>query len=165
MGVNLFLGCGMMVICLVLQCVMVRLLLHGLFVLEARQILHFTLIQDMVLLIMVMLILFAGNLLQVTLWSSLFLSLTEIKNFQTAFYFSMVNFTTLGYGDVLIHKDYRLLGAFEAANGILMLGLSTSVLFTVLNAMIRRSWRGLRDPQASASRPDASTTGSVSGER
>ena len=44
----------------------------------------------------------------------------------------MVNFTSLGYGDITLSADRAILGPMEAANGILMLGLSTSALFSIL---------------------------------
>jgi len=87
-----------------------------------------------------MLILLVGNLLQIALCSGLYSAFGEFDDFSTAFYHSVVNFTTLGYGDLVMSEERRLLGAFEAANGVLMFGLTTSVLFAVLNALMRRAW-------------------------
>ncbi|RLA16550.1 MAG: two pore domain potassium channel family protein, partial [Gammaproteobacteria bacterium] len=42
-----------------------------------------------------------------------------------------VNFGSLGYGDIVMSEQHRLLGALEAINGVLMIGLSTAVLMTV----------------------------------
>jgi hypothetical protein len=56
-----------------------------------------------------------GNRLQMALWAGLFLVLGEFPTFETAFYHSVVNFTTLGYGDVVMSEEKRLLGALEAA--------------------------------------------------
>jgi len=49
-----------------------------------------------------------------------------------AFYHSAVNYTTLGYGDLIMSPTWRLLGPLEAANGILMFGVSTAMIFTVI---------------------------------
>lgn len=57
-----------------------------------------------------------------------------------AFYHSTVNFTTLGYGDMVMNDSRRLLGALEAANGVLMFGLTTGFLYSVLNIFLRRAW-------------------------
>ena len=56
----------------------------------------------------------------------------EFADFENAFYHSAVSFTTLGYGDIVMSRQWRLLGPLEAVNGSLMLGLSAAMLFTVL---------------------------------
>jgi hypothetical protein len=89
---------------------------------------------------LVLMIILAGNLLQMTLWAGLFVLCGEFHDFPVAFYHSAVNFTTLGYGDVVMSQGKRLLGALEAANGVMMFGLTTSLLYTVLGALVRRAW-------------------------
>ena len=64
-----------------------------------------------------MLILFVGHLFQVGLWAALFVRLDQFERYATAFYHSMVNFSSLGYGDVVMSADWRLLGAMEATSG------------------------------------------------
>jgi hypothetical protein len=49
----------------------------------------------------------------------------------------LVNFTTLGYGDIVMSRAWRLLGPLEAVAGMLMFGVSTAVLFGVTQALIR----------------------------
>jgi voltage-gated potassium channel Kch len=51
---------------------------------------------------------------------------------ETALYFSMVTFTTLGYGDVVLDERWRLMAAFEAANGIIIFGLTTAAVVAVV---------------------------------
>lgn len=80
-------------------------------------------------------VLFVAMMVQVLLWAAVLFSTDQIETLQTAFYFSMVNFTSLGYGDITLSSEYAILGPMEAANGILMLGLSTSVLFSVLREL------------------------------
>lgn len=76
--------------------------------------------------------LLATALVQIALWAVAFVLCGEFANFEDAFYHSAVNFTTLGYGDIVMSRRWRLLGPLEAANGSLMLGLSAAMLFTVL---------------------------------
>ena len=78
-----------------------------------------------------MLLLFAGHLLQITLWAGVFLWVGEFDEFAKAFYHSTVNFSSLGYGDIVMGDSWRLLGALEATCGILMFGISTGVGFAV----------------------------------
>jgi hypothetical protein len=89
-----------------------------------------------------MLIVFVGHLLQVGLWALLFVGLGEFESYATAFYHSMVNFTSLGYGDLVMSEDWRLLGAMEAAGGILMFGVSTGVGLAVVTSLIQRRGDG-----------------------
>ena len=89
----------------------------------------------------VLLALFAGHVLQFTVWATLFLYLGEFSNFDSAFYHSVVNFTSLGYGDIVMSEKWRLLGGLEAANGILMFGLTTSTFMTVMIRLFGRHSR------------------------
>ena len=81
---------------------------------------------------MVLVMLFAGHLLQVAIWAMLFMYLGEFTDFLTAFYHSSVNFASLGYGDIVMSEKWRLLGALEASNGVLMFGLSAGTLLSVM---------------------------------
>lgn len=137
---NLILGYLTMTVCLTVQCMVVSLLLRILVALEIRGLIRPTLIRASFLLVTVMLIMSAGNLLQVALWAGLYCSLGEFHDFTTAFYHSVVNFATLGYGDIVLSARWRLLGALEAINGVLMFGLTTGFLYTVLRALMQRAW-------------------------
>jgi hypothetical protein len=76
--------------------------------------------------------LLATALVQMALWAAAFVLGGEFADFEDAFYHSAVNFTTLGYGDIVMSRRWRLLGPLEAANGTLMLSLSAAMLFTAL---------------------------------
>jgi Ion channel len=52
-----------------------------------------------------------------------------------AFYFAFVNYTTLGYGDILPIPRWRILGPMAAMNGILLFGWSTAVIYDVLRTI------------------------------
>jgi len=96
-------------------------------------------------LVIVLVVLFTGHLVQIAIWAVLFVEIGEFSEFATAFYHSTVNFATLGYGDIVMSERWRLLGALQAASGVLMFGLSTSTLFAVMTNIFRRS-RMNRDP-------------------
>ena len=69
----------------------------------------------------------------------------EFPEFGTAYYHSAVNYTTLGYGDVIMTPSWRLLGPLEAANGALMFGVSTAIIFAVMQRLIEARFVDLRD--------------------
>lgn len=135
---NMLVGCATIAVCMAIQCFMVTLMLR--YLVSKRDTDFSTLHIGSVsaVLTLVLFILFAGNILQVTIWSWVFMAFDQFDSFATAFYHSMVNFTTLGYGDYVMDEEHRLLGALEAANGMFMLGLSTSVLYSVFSAFLRQ---------------------------
>lgn len=83
----------------------------------------------------VLMMLFLGHLIQIAIWATLFMNLGEFTDFLTAFYHSAVNFSSLGYGDITMSERWRLLGALEAGNGVLMFGLSTGTIFAVMTRL------------------------------
>ena len=85
----------------------------------------------------VILLLFLGHVLQFATWAALFMYLGEFSDFNTAFYHSTVNFTSLGYGDIVMDEKWRLLGGLEAANGVLMFGLSAGAILSMMSGMLR----------------------------
>jgi hypothetical protein len=82
----------------------------------------------------VLVVLFVGHIVQFAVWAGVFVFLGEFESFNTAFYHSTVNFSSLGYGDIVMGEEWRLLGALEACNGVLMFGLSGG---TILSVMVR----------------------------
>ncbi len=87
-----------------------------------------------------------GTLVQIMLWGGLFLWLGEFEQAYDAIYHSAVNFTSLGYGDIVMRRERRLLGPLEAVNGVLMLGMSAAALMAIVQHMITQ----LRDARADA---------------
>ena len=84
-----------------------------------------------------MLALMTANVLQIALWGWLFVLLGEFEDLYPAIYHSAVNFTSLGYGDVVMNQEWKLLGPLEAANGVLMMALSAAALTAILQNVIR----------------------------
>jgi len=98
----------------------------------------------------VLLILFVGHLGQIAIWAALFLFLGEFNDFLTAFYHSTVNFASLGYGDIVMSEKWRLLGALEASNGVLMFGLSAGTMLSVMSNLFSRHKALGGNPQSNA---------------
>ena len=86
--------------------------------------------------------------LEAFLWALLYLALPAqagLKSLHEAFYFSLVTFTTLGYGDLTLHSNWQLLAGIEGMVGIVVFGLTTALLF----AVIQKSW-GISHPKTNA---------------
>ena len=73
------------------------------------------------------------HLLQIAVWAFFYAWKQGMPDLQSAFYFSMVTYTTTGYGDLVLPKEWRLVGGVEALTGILMCGLTTGLFFAVVN--------------------------------
>ena len=84
-----------------------------------------------------MLAMMVANLLQIALWGWLFFWLGEFEELYPAIYHSAVNFTSLGYGDVVMKQEWKLLGPLEAANGVLMMSMTAAALTAILQNIIR----------------------------
>ena len=72
---------------------------------------------------------FFVSLIESLIWAAPYVLFGVIETFEQAAYFSMVTYTTLGYGDIVVSAEYwRLLASFEAANGIIMFGWTTAIV-------------------------------------
>jgi hypothetical protein len=83
------------------------------------------------------LVAFAAHLVEITMWALVFVLCGEFPGFAAAFYHSAENYTTLGYGDVVMSPPWRLLGPLEAADGMLMFGVSTAMIFAVIQRLVQ----------------------------
>ncbi len=142
MFTNLFLGFFVMILCLMLQIIIlvfaIRYYLKHQYKPESA-----SLLTSLLVITGIMSLLLIGNLGQVAVWALLFIMLDEFQLFSNAFYHSAVNFSSLGYGDIVMTQEHRLLGALEAINGILMIGISTAALSSPFKDAIRstRIWQ------------------------
>ena len=79
---------------------------------------------------------------EIWLYAALYLALGAFSHFEEALYFSTFTYAAIGYGDVLMPHDWRILGAIEGAVGIIMLGVSTAFVVSLLTQMrlLRHDW-------------------------
>lgn len=72
---------------------------------------------------------------EIWFYAALYLGLGALRHFEEALYFSTVTYASIGYGDVLLPHQWRILGAIEGAAGIIMLGWSTAYLVSLLTQL------------------------------
>jgi voltage-gated potassium channel Kch len=72
------------------------------------------------------------SLTEIAAWAAVYLLTGALQGIEKALYFSTVTFTTLGYGDITLGEQWRLLAAFEAANGIIMFGWTTAIVIATV---------------------------------
>jgi hypothetical protein len=100
---------------------------------------------DLPIVLRVISIALVAHFLEIALWAGVFILCGEFHDFGTALYHSGVNYTTLGYGDLIMSPSWRALGPIEAADGSFMFGLSTALSFAVVLRLIQARYADLRD--------------------
>ena len=100
---------------------------------------------DFTIVVLAILFAFVAHLVEIGLWAVLFEVCGEFQGFGFAYYHSAVNYTTLGYGDVIMTPSWKLLGPLEAADGALMFGLSTAMIFAVIVRLVQAKFEDLRN--------------------
>src|SRR5262245_23627996 len=77
---------------------------------------------------------------QVGLWAAVYWETGELPTLESAIYFSLVTYTTIGFGDVVLGPGWRVLSGMEGLTGMLLVGWSTAFVFAVVNRMYEH-WR------------------------
>jgi len=86
-----------------------------------------------------------AHLVAIGAWAWLFVLCGEFQASGIAFYHSAMNYTTLGYGDVVMSPAWKILGPLEATVGLLMFGVSTGVLVALIQRLAMARFPELRD--------------------
>jgi hypothetical protein len=80
-------------------------------------------------------VLMMAHLMEIIIWGLTYAAVGAVPNDSESFYFAFVNYTTLGYGDIIPVKRWRLLGPMAAMNGVLLFGWSTAVIYDLLRTV------------------------------
>jgi len=86
---------------------------------------------------------FVAHLTEIALWAALFVICGEFKSPELAYYHSAVNYTTLGYGNLIMTSSWKLLGPLEAVDGALMFGVSAAMIFAIAQRLMRAKFGDL----------------------
>ena len=132
---NILIGCLLIIITTMIHTIITRIVLTIVQKKQSmqspfRRIVHV----DVVILIIIM-----ATLIESAAWAATYIYVGSIQQFEEALYFSLVTYSTLGYGDVTLDSSHRLLSAFEAANGVIMLGWSTAIVVAVIQKVYTKS--------------------------
>ena len=88
--------------------------------------------------------LMAAHFAEVLVWSLAYAIVGAAPKGTDLIYFAFVNYTTLGYGDVIPMERWHLLGPMTAMNGVLLFGWSTAVIYAILQKTLITSRAGER---------------------
>jgi len=83
-------------------------------------------------------------IVEIWIWALFYLAVDALPDLETALYFSVSTFTTVGFGDVVLSKEWRIIGSVEATNGFLLFGWSAAFIFEIVSTVYRREGRDLQ---------------------
>ena len=136
-GINILLGSLLIVVTIGIHVLLTRFIIFVIHVRSDPKYKHINFTKEYRIAITV-LIIFAAAIVEAIVWAATYMKIGAIQTFTDALYFSIVTFTTLGYGDItLMDHKWRLLSGIEALDGILLVGWTTALLFMV----VQRSWK------------------------
>jgi voltage-gated potassium channel len=86
--------------------------------------------------------LFLLHALEIWIYAVFYVAVREIPNLEDALYFSTSTYATIGYGDVVLSRRWRLLGAIEGVSGVILLGWSTAFFFSIIQRLrtLEQDW-------------------------
>jgi hypothetical protein len=87
------------------------------------------------LILAVVLGLFVVHTVEIWIYAAFYDSVGAVRGFEPSLYFSTVSFVAIGYGDIVLDEKWRLIGAIEGANGLILMGWSTAFLLSVMTRM------------------------------
>ena len=79
-----------------------------------------------------MLALFTLHGIEIWLYAAVYLLIDAVQNLEAAVYYSTITYASIGFGDTEMARQWRLVGAIEGINGVLLLGWSTAFFVTVV---------------------------------
>ena len=130
-------------LCVVAVCVVIHtagLVLFGEFLIDKFPKLErtTTMPRQVLALMLVFAVVMSLHLIEAGLWATFYYVRGLFDDFETALYFSLVTYGTMGFGDVVLPQRWRLLSGIEGISGVLLCGLSGAFIFAVINALFKR---------------------------
>lgn len=136
---QLLIGCLMIGFTVIIHAIALDKIVNALEKLGPTAYKHFKHSWEIPLMVFTVLGVFMTHIVQIWIWAILFYYLEPItlNTFEAALYFSTSSFTTVGFGDVYLDEKWRLLSAFESANGFILFGWSTAFIFEIISKLYK----------------------------
>ena len=131
---TLFIACSLVAITVFVHAVGLALILTFLYGFHASPPKRFWPISGLLISVAWALILI--HLIEISIWGAFYFWMNCLPDAESAMYFSGVTYTTIGYGDLVLHEPWRILGAVEGLTGILMCGLSAGIFFALVSKIL-----------------------------
>ncbi|MGH1484661.1 MAG: ion channel [Cellvibrionaceae bacterium] len=125
---QLFLGSIIIVLTVVIQVIFFNIAIDRLTRIGQWLVSPASFLKTSTVMVMVVLWTLLGITLSTWIWASLFTVIGALASLDEALYFALVTFTTLGYGDITLAMEWRILSSLAAVNGLIIFGLNTAFL-------------------------------------
>ena len=120
---------------LLLQCAGMAVLIHWARAHIATGIKGLSPVRSAVLMVRFTTLIIVLHILQTLIWAA-FYRWHCLLSWEASFYFSAASYSTVGYGDVVLPRVWRLLGPMESITGVLMCGISVSFVFAIATRLV-----------------------------
>ena len=134
MLINIIIGCFLIVLTTIVHAAATNYVIH-LVVTQTKAKLKQHKYLKMFWISVIVLLMFLASIIEAVIWAISYLALDAIQTVEEALYFSIVTFTTLGFGDIILNESWRLLASLEAANGIIIFGWSTAIVMAAVQKL------------------------------
>jgi hypothetical protein len=131
MLVQLMVGTGLIITCVIIHAICLELLLRRLKVVGPKWDRRLPTYGHVIIMIIVVLGLFGAVTMQAWVWAVFYWATGDVASFADAIYFSTVTYTTLGYGDIILSHKWQVTSSLQAVSGIILFGWSTAFLVNV----------------------------------
>ena len=101
-----------------------------------------TILRSIMTLIWVFTVIIVLHMIETAVWAAAYQFWNLFPDFETALYFSITSYTTMGFGDVVLPARWRLLGGLEGISGVLLAGISTAFIFVILTGLLQSHREG-----------------------
>ncbi|WFU51629.1 potassium channel family protein [Sinorhizobium terangae] len=135
--IRLSIACGLIAITVAIQALFMSAGLHALRRIDERR-KFFAYRHPTVVTVAWVIYLIFPIIIDVCLWAAFYYVAEALPSFEEAFYFSTVTFTTVGYGDIVLGRDWRQIATFEAVNGWIIFGWATALMMAVIQRLYFR---------------------------
>jgi Ion channel len=138
MFIQLLVGSAIIVLCVINHALCLELLLRRVKHSSPKWELRLPFFGHVIIMIIVVLGLFLAHTIESWIWAFFYYFAGETADLSEAVYFSTVTFTTLGFGDITLSREWRLTSSLQAVSGILLFGWSTAFLVNVRSIYWRK---------------------------
>ncbi len=135
MAFQLFIGTALISVTVILQVVFITVAIRMLTRNEHWMKTPPLALKTTIALVFVLFWLLAAITTSVWLWAHVFIYLEIFAELEEAVYFSTVTFTSLGYGDIVLNEQWRILSSLTAVNGLIVFGVSTAFLVEFIRSV------------------------------
>jgi voltage-gated potassium channel len=144
LATQLIIGTAMVVLTVIMHLLGLSVLIAGTNRHSRRLQTDRALIRQMLVLVGVSFGLFVLHSIEIWSYAALYYTVSATRTFEDALYFSTATYATIGYGDLVLSKSWRVLGAIEGANGVILLGWSTAFFISIVARIraLEHDWSG-----------------------